>query len=88
MVLASGIVGADAGEVAVHQIGTDFTLQNRVTPIAHVLEDQQAQHHLGGKARPAMAAAVGMAMRQSLVDCRDDRFVLQHHVCMPHPALL
>ena len=82
------LLGADACEVAVHQIGTDFTLQNRVTPIAHVLEDQQAQHHLGGKARPAMAAAVGMAMRQSLVDCRDDRIVLQHNIGVLHPALL
>jgi hypothetical protein len=31
------LVGADAGEVALHQIGADFTLQNRVTPITHVL---------------------------------------------------
>ena len=82
------LASANAGEVAVHQVGADFTLQNHVTPIAHVLEDQQAQHHLGGKARPAVTATVRAAVRQGLVDCRDDHIILQHHIDVAHPRLL
>jgi len=65
----SHLAGADTGEVAVHQIGPDLTLQNRVAPIADVLQDQQAQHDFGGVAGSAMAAAVGTTVRQRLVDC-------------------
>jgi len=65
----SHLASADPGEVAVHQIGADFTLQNRVTPIANMLQDQQAQHDFGRVARSAMAAAVGMTLRQRLVNC-------------------
>jgi len=31
---------ADAGEVAVHQIGAHFAFQHTIAPIADVLEDQ------------------------------------------------
>src|SRR5271166_171138 len=82
------LASANAGEVAVHQVGADFTLQNYVTPIAHVLEDQQAQNYLGGKTRPAVTATVGVAVRQGLVNCRDDHIILQHHIDVAHPGLL
>jgi hypothetical protein len=65
----SHLAGADTGEVAVHQTSPDFTLQNRIAPIANVLQDQQAQHDFGWVAGSAMAAAVGKTLRQGLVDC-------------------
>ena len=34
---------ANTGELAVHQIGAHLALQYRVTPVADVFEDQQAQ---------------------------------------------
>jgi len=57
------LAGTDTAEVAVHQIGPDFALQNRVAPVANVLKDEQAKHDFGWVARPAMAAAVGTAVR-------------------------
>ena len=65
----SHLAGADTGEVPIYQIGPHFTLQNRVAPIANVLQDQQAQHDFGGVTWSAMAAAVGIALRQGFVDC-------------------
>ena len=63
------LAGADAGEVAIHQIGPDFPFQDRIAPIANVLQDQQAQHDFGWVAQTATPAAVGIAVRQRLVDC-------------------
>jgi hypothetical protein len=82
------LVGADASEVAVHQIGADFSLQHGVTPITQVFEDQQAHHHLGRKAWPAVSAAVGMTAHQGLVDRRYDRIILEYHIDVSHPGLL
>ena len=41
------LAGADTGEVEIYQIGPDFPFQNRITPIANVLQDQQTQHDFG-----------------------------------------
>src|SRR6202040_859277 len=51
---------AHTGELAVHQIGAHLALQYRVTPVADVLEDQQAQDYFGRSSQPAAAAAPGV----------------------------
>ena len=53
-------LAADTGEVAIDQVGADLAFQVLETPVSHVLQDQQAQHDLGGKARPAAPQAFGV----------------------------
>ena len=52
---------ADADEVAVDQVGAHFALENLVAPVAHVLENEQTQDHVGPRAQPAATAAFRMA---------------------------
>ena len=86
IVLASGILaGAHSGEVAIHKIGPPFALERRVAPVADVLEDQQAENHLGRRAAAAATAALRMTLRQGLIDRRHQLFVRQHRIGMRHP---
>ena len=80
------LAGADPGEVAIHQIGAHLALQHAIAPVADVLEDQQAQHHLGRCAQPTATAALGMPSRQCFVHRSYDLLVRQHPVGVPHPA--
>ena len=82
------LAGADAGEGAVDEIGADFALQHRIAPVAHVLENQQAQHDLGRRAEPTPAAALGMAFGQGFVDGCDDLLVTEHLIAVSHPVFL
>ena len=77
---------AHPGELAVDQIGTYFALQYRVTPVADVLEDQQAQDNFGRSPEPAAAAALAMPLRQVFVYCRHDLLVRQNLVGVRHPV--
>jgi hypothetical protein len=79
------LAGADAGEVAVHQIGAHLALQHAIAPVADVLEDQQAQHHLGRRAQPTATATLGMPPRQRFVHRSYDLFIRQHPVGVCHP---
>ena len=81
------LAAAHAGEVAVHQVGAHLALHHLIAPVAHMLEDQQAQDHLRRYAFAAPAAASGMALPQSLVHSRHDLFVGQHPVGSLHPVL-
>src|ERR1700730_17333599 len=80
--------GAHPGEVAIHQIGPHLPFQHAASPVAHVLEHQQTQHHLGRGARPAAAAALRMPLGESLVDRRHDLLVGQHPIGMLHPLFV
>ena len=80
--------GADAGEIAVHQIGAHLPFEHSVTPVAHVLEHQQPQHHLGRIARPAPFAALRMPLGQGLVDHRHDFRVAEQLIGMFHPRFV
>ena len=42
-----GLSTTHMGEVPVHQIGPDLTLQHLIAPVPDVLEDQQSQYHVG-----------------------------------------
>jgi len=80
--------GADAGEIAVHQIGAHLSFQHPVTPVAHVLEHQQTQHHLGRGARPAACAAPRMPLGQGFVNRRHDLRVGEQLIGVLHPRLV
>ena len=45
-------------EVAIHKIGPHLALEHGVAPVAHVLEQQQSQHHLRGRAPAPAGEAV------------------------------
>ena len=77
---------AHAGEVAVHQIGAHLALEHAIAPVADVLEDQQAQHHLRRRTQSAAAAALGMALAEGLVHGRYHLLIRQHLIGVPHPV--
>ena len=77
---------ADPGEVAVHQIGAYLALEHAIAPVADVLEDQQAQHHLRRRTQSAAAAALGMALAEGLVHGRYHLLICQHLIGVPHPV--
>ena len=79
---------ADAGELAVDEIGAYLPLEHGVAPVARVLEHEQAHDHLGREAAPAARAAQAMALGQCLVGRRHDRLVCQHLVGVDHPVLV
>jgi hypothetical protein len=81
------LAAADAGEVAIDQVGAHFALENRVAPVAHVLENQQAQNHIGRRAQPTASAAFGMSPPQRFVNRRDDRLIVEQPIGVVHPSL-
>src|SRR5712664_2742552 len=86
MVLASGIL---VPPTRVKSRYTRLALTSRsVTPVAHVLEHQQTQHHLGRGARPAAGAALRMPLGQGLIDRRHDVLVAQHLIGVLHPLFV
>jgi hypothetical protein len=80
------LAGAHPGEVAVDQIGAHLAFEHAIAPVADVLEDQQAQHHLRRGALPASALALGMALAQGFVYGRHQRFVRQYPIGVRHPV--
>jgi hypothetical protein len=79
---------ADPGEVAVDKIGAHLALEHGVAPVAHVLEHQQPQHHLGRGSEPAAAAAPRVPSGEGLVHRRDDLRVVQHPIGLAHPGFV
>src|SRR3974390_3393086 len=88
MVLASGILAPPTRVKSRYQIGAPLPFQDAVTPVAHVLEYQQAQHHLGRGAWPAAGAALGMPLGQGLVDGGPDLLVAQYPIGVFHPRFV
>src|SRR5215510_1406827 len=88
MVLASGILAAPTRVKSRYTRLARLPFQHPVTPVAHVLEHQQTQHHLGWGARPAAFAALRMPLGQGLVDCRHDLRVAEQLVGVLHPRLV
>jgi hypothetical protein len=74
------------GEVAVHDIGPHLALEDGETPVAHVLEQQQSQHHLRGCALAPAREAVRPAARQHLVDQLHELGVAKQFVDLTHPV--
>jgi hypothetical protein len=81
------LAAADAGEVAVDQIGAHFALEHLVAPVAHVFENEQAQDHVGRRAETAAAAAFRMSPPQRLVNQTDDGFIVEQPIGVVHPLL-
>jgi hypothetical protein len=79
------LTAADAGEVAIHQIGPHLPFQNLVAPIADMLQHQKAQNHLGRRAGTAVRRALRMPPRQGAVHRRHQMIVRQHPIGVPHP---
>ena len=79
---------ADTRKVAIHQVRSDFSLQDGIAPIAQVLQHKQPQHHLGRRGAPAAGAALRVPPAQSLIHSRHQRVVVQDRVGGPHPRLL
>ncbi len=81
------LAAADPREVAVDQVGAHLALENLVTPVADMLEDQETQDHLGRRTSATATAALGMAPPKRFVNRRNDGFVIQQSVGVVHPAL-
>src|SRR5262245_3584793 len=79
---------ADAGELAIDEIGAHLPLEHSVAPVARVLENEQAHDHFCAKAAPAARAAQAMALGQSLIGGHHDFFIGQHAIGMDHPFLV
>jgi hypothetical protein len=79
---------AYAGEVAIDKIGPHFTLKCFIAPVADVLQDQQTQDHFRREAAPATRAAHDMALAESIIHGRQNLFVGQHFVDVPHPVFV
>src|SRR3974377_1922952 len=58
---------ADAGELAVDQVGAHFPLEHGVAPVARVFENEQAHDHFGGVPATAASAAQAMPLAESLI---------------------
>jgi hypothetical protein len=76
----------DAREFAVHQVGAHFARQILKAPVAKVLQQQHAQDNLGGGARTPTGLALLTALSQFLLDDRQQGFVIQRLICVPHPG--
>src|SRR5712692_11321519 len=81
------LAAADARELAIHQIGTHFTRQLSETPVAHMLQQDHAQHDLGGRAGPTPRLTFLAALGQFLLNQSEQGVVLQHLVGLTHPRL-
>ena len=73
-------------ELPIDQVGTHLALERAVTPVAHMLEHQQPQHHIGRRAAAPAGAAVRPAPRQRIEDQLNKPLVGQQFIDMPHPA--
>jgi hypothetical protein len=81
------LTAADAGEVAVDQVGAHFALEDLVAPVAHMLENEQAQDHVGGRAQTAATAALRMSPPQRFVNQSDDGLIVEQPIGVVHPPL-
>lgn len=63
-----------------------FAFERRVAPVAHVLQDQQANHDIHRGAAPSARAAVCPSARQRFVRSIQQHRIVQHGVDVPHPV--
>lgn len=78
---------AHARELAIDQVRAHLTLEDRVAPVADVLQQQQAQHDFHRRAFPTTRTAVGPASSQCLVDGAEQLRVGEHVIDVAHPVL-
>src|SRR5215467_2611329 len=79
---------ANAGELAVDDLGAHLPLKYRVAPVARMLENEQADDDFGGKAAPTACAAQGTTLGESLIGGHHDRIICQHRISVNHPVLV
>jgi len=80
------LAGADPAKVPINQVGAHLALQHHIAPVADMLQNQQPQHRLGGRAAPPATTALGMPVCQGLVHRRHNGFIREHHIGVLHPA--
>src|SRR6266404_1665562 len=72
-------------ELPIHQVCAHLALEHVVAPVTYVLEQQQPQHHFGGRARPAPCTAIGPTLCESLVDDLHQLAVGEQWIDLTHP---
>src|ERR1039458_6372128 len=85
--VVGNFAAADARELAIDQIGAHFTRQYSETPVAHMFQQGQAQHDIGGCAGPAPRLAFLASLAQLLLNQGDQAVIFQHLVGLTHPRL-
>ena len=81
------LLPADPSEVAIDQVGAHFAFENLVAPVAHMLEHQKAEDHLGRCTMPTAAATLWMSPCQRFVNRRHHSLVIKQPIGMLHPEL-
>src|SRR2546422_8955123 len=77
---------ADPREGPIDQIRAHFPLQRVVTPVPHMLQDQQPQRHFGGCLCPPARPALRMPLPLRFIHALHQSRILQQTNCLPHPG--
>src|SRR2546426_645463 len=77
---------ADPREGPIDQIRAHFPLQRVVTPVPHMLQDQQPQRHFGGCLCPPARPALRMSLPLRFIHALHQSGILQQPICLPHPG--
>src|SRR5207302_4498323 len=77
---------ADPREGPIDQIRAHFPLQRVVTPVPHMLQDQQPQRHFGGCLCPPARPALRMPLPLRFIHALHQSSILQQPICLPHPG--
>ena len=72
-------------ELPIHQVRAHLTLEHPITPVTHVLQEQQPQHHLGRRPRAPARAALRPAPCERLVNDLHQLTVSQQRIDLAHP---
>ena len=72
-------------ELPIHQVRAHLALEHAVAPVTHVLQEQQPQHHLSGRAGPPARAALRPTPRERLVDNLHELAIGEHSIDLAHP---
>jgi hypothetical protein len=79
------LLGADARECSVHQIGPYFALRHRVAPVADGLQDRKPKHHLSRSLSPTPSPAVQPTTRLRFENTFDQLLVVKQPIRRAHP---
>src|SRR3989441_745437 len=78
---------ADPREGPIDQIRAHFPLQCVVTPVPHMLQDQQPQRHFGGCLCPPARPALRMPLPLRFIHALHQSGILQQPICLPPPGV-